>query len=164
MAGLASTDVTVKGDGLNFNVRSYKLERLIELDKVALVGDADTPTYYEIGDIPAGFVPRNVAIVEIKKYATPVGGSAPKVGVYLKGDSTKVVERTLGSAEGLTVGQLTGKNLTGAGETVCIAATAALTNGVIKIVLSGDMMTDVWDDGLGRDAFDPAEAIQHNMG
>ena len=149
MAAL-TTDATFKDNGLKWNVRSYLYERVIDFSKDVL----KATTNYEIGDLPAGFVPRNVAVIELVKTA-----SAATVGVYLKSDSTKLAERACGTSDGLTVGQVTGKNLAGAGDTLAVAVSAIPASGVVKIAVSGDMMTDVWDDGLKRDSFDPAEHI-----
>lgn len=161
-------DVTIKGKGLNFNVRSYLLERVFDLSKVKLAaavtsGGTTTNTYYEIGDLPKGFVPRNVAIVELKKQVTSTDEPAAKIGVYLKSDSAKLAERTLGTAEGVTVGQVTGKNLAGAGDAICIMVDKTPTNGLVKIAISGDVMTGAFDEGLKRDEHDPAEIVNREM-
>ena len=158
MAAL-TTDETIKGNGLNFNVRSYLLERVIDLSKVSLAASA----YYDIGNLPNGFVPRNVAIVELKKQVTSAAESAAKLGVYLKSDSAKLAERTLGTADGVTVGQVTGKNLAGAGDAICIMVDNVPTNGLVKVAISGDVMTGAFDEGLKRDEYDPAETVSREM-
>lgn len=162
-----TTDVSIKGNGLKFNVRSYKLERVLDLSMVNLAAavtssDVTTNTYYEIGDLPKGFVPRNVAIVELKKQVTSTTESAAKIGVYLKSDSAKLVERTLGTADGITVGQVSGKNLDGAGDTLCVTVDKTPTNGKVKVVVSGDVMTGAFDEGEKRDSYDEAEHVLTN--
>lgn len=159
MAALASTDTTIKGAGLDFNVRSYKLERKLDFNVASLTDS----TYYEIGDLPKGFVPRNVAIVELESPVKASGGTATTLGVYLKSDSAKLVERVLSTAKGLTVGQVTGKNLVGAGDTICVMVDNKPSNGLVKVVISGDMMTDYWDESLIQSSdFDPADHVRVN--
>lgn len=159
MAALASTDTTIKGAGLDFNVRSYKLERKLDFNVASLTGSA----YYEIGDLPKGFVPRNVAIVELESPVVASGGTATTLGVYLKSDSAKLAERVLSTAKGLTVGQVTGKNLVGAGDTICVMVDNKPSNGLVKVVISGDMMTDYWDESLIQSSdFDPADHVRVN--
>lgn len=150
-----TTNTTIKADGLKFNVRSYLIERVIDFSLIGLTAT----TNYEIGDLPKGFVPRNVAVIELVK-----AGAAGTCGVYLKSDSAKLAERTLGTAAGVTVGQVTGKNLAGAGDTICLALGAAQTTGKVKVAIAGDMMTGEWDEGIKNVApFDPAERVPTNM-
>lgn len=163
-----TTDTTIKGHGLRFDVRSYKLFRSIDFSLADLKGDATedettVSTYYEIGDLPPGFVPRNVALVELVKPPVAQGETGPKVGVYLKSDSAKLVERTLGTAAGVTVGQVTGKNLAGAGDTLCLTVDAPPARGRVKVVISGDLMTDVWDEGDKTEEITPASTVLTNM-
>ena len=87
------TDTTIKGHGLRFDVRSYKLFRSIDFSLADLKGDVkneDTTvsTYYEIGDLPPGFVPRNVALVELVKPPVAESETGAKVGVYLVASTT----------------------------------------------------------------------------
>lgn len=152
MAAL-TTDATVKGRGLKFNVRSYRLERVIDFSDVSL----SATTNYEVGDLPAGFVPRCAAVVEAVK-----AGASGTLGVYLKSDSTKLVERTLGAAAGHTAAAVSGKHLTGEAEAVCVALGAAQATGKVKVVLAGDLMTGAWDDGLADDPSDPAAHVKGN--
>ena len=162
------TDTTIKGHGLRFDVRSYKLFRSIDFSLADLKGDVkneDTTvsTYYEIGDLPPGFVPRNVALVELVKPPVAESETGAKVGVYLKSDGSKVVERTLGTAAGITVGQVTGKNLAGAGDALCLTVDAPPARGRVKVVISGDLMTDVWDEGDKTEEITPASTVLTNL-
>ncbi|MGN0845630.1 MAG: hypothetical protein ACI4QT_10490 [Kiritimatiellia bacterium] len=158
MAELASTNDTIKGAGLDFNVRSYKLERKLDFNLCSL----NKSTYYEIGDLPKGFVPRNVAIVELEM-PDATGDSAATIGIYLKSDSAKLVERVLSTEKGLTVGQVTGKNLDGAGDTICVMVDDTPANGLVKIVISGDMMTDYWDESIVQASdFNAADHVRVN--
>lgn len=152
-----TTNPTIKGDGLKFNVRSDKLERELDLSLVNLASG----TNYEIGDLPKGFVPRNVAIVELVKQDVG-GGSAAVLKVLLKSDSAELASRTLGTSDGITVGQVTGKNLEGAGDTICVSATNEPTNGKVKVVIAGDVMTGAFDEGSKRGEYDPKEHVRLN--
>lgn len=161
MAAL-TTDVTFKGDGIKFNVRSMKFERVIDFTQF----DFAAATYFEIGDLPAGFIPRAVGILELKKQDTSGGESAATFGVYLKEDGTKLAERTLGTDVGNTFALMTSADTgtgalspVGVGGTLAAYANRKPTTGLVKVVIAGDMMTDVWDEGAKRDSFDPAEHI-----
>lgn len=156
MAAL-TTDVTFKGDGIKFNVRSMKFERVIDFTQF----DLAAATYFEIGDLPAGFIPRAVGILELKKQDTSAGESAATFGVYLKEDSTKLAERTLGTDVGNTFALMTAGTTApvGVGGTLAVYANLKPSTGLVKVVVSGDMMTDVWDEGAKRDSFNPAEHI-----
>ena len=57
-----TNDKSILGDGLQWNVRSYMLERRIDF---AALDSLDTSKYYEIGTLPKGFVPRNIALVQL---------------------------------------------------------------------------------------------------
>lgn len=169
-----TTNTTIKGDGLKFNVRSYKLERVI--DFAAL--DFTASTYFEIGDLPAGFIPRAIGLLELVKQIVGSGGdaNAATLGVYLKSDSSKLVERTLGTAAGNTFALLTAAATSLASEVYTTALTPKAvagslcahvnnkpTNGKIKVVIAGDMMSDSWDDGIKNvEPFDPSEAVPAN--
>ncbi len=163
-----TTNTTIKGDGFKFNVRSGKIERVIDFTKL----DFSATTYFEIGDLPAGFIPRAIAVLELKRQDT-TAESAAAFGVYLKSDSSKLVERTLGTAVGNTFALLTGAATTAAstvytttltpkavGGTLAAYVDNKPTTGLVKVVIAGDMMSDEWDEGAKRDAFDPAEHIQ----
>ena len=157
MAAL-TTDVTFKGDGIKFNIRSMKFERVIDFTHF----DFTAATYFEIGDLPAGFIPRAVGILELKKQDTSAGESAATFGVYLAADGTKLAERTLGTDVGNTFALMIAKDTltpVGVGGTLAIYANLKPSTGLVKVVVSGDMMTDVWDEGAKRDSFDPAEHI-----
>lgn len=171
-----TTDTTIKGNGLRFDVRSYKLFRSLDFSLVQLGSSA----YYEIGNLPAGFVPRNVAIIELTR-----ASGACALAVYAKSDSAKLVERTLGTAAGMTVAAAQGATNTvtqasespfavsavtsvlGAGhvgETLCVKLGAASpATGKVKIVISGDLMTDVWDEGDKTGDITPASTVLTNM-
>lgn len=171
-----TTNTTIKGGGFKFNVRSYRLERVIDFSLL----DFTASTYFEIGDLPAGFVPRAIGIIELKKQVVGAGGdaSATTLGVYLKSDSSKLVERTLGTAEGNTFALMMKATTTasgsetlsyattlapvGVGGTLALCADAKPTNGKVKVVISGDIMAGVFDDGEKRDAYDEAEHVRTN--
>lgn len=173
-----STNTTLKGDGFKFNVRSYKIERVIDFSLVVFTASI----YFELGTLKDAFVPRNIAIVELIAQDTS-DESAATFGVYLKSDGSKLVERTLGSATGCTTAGLTKNSVTegtaaqdgtvsgtavtsaavGAGGTLCGYVNNKPTSGKVKIVISGDLMTDYWDEALGgATEFDPAEHVRTN--
>lgn len=163
MAAL-TTDASFLGDGMKFNVRSMKIERVIDFTQC----DFTAATYFEVGKLPDGFIPRAVGILELKKQDTSSGESASTFGVYLKEDGTKLAERTLGTAVGNTfalttacaVSSSTG-TLTplGVGGKVAVYVDKKPTTGLVKVVFAGDMMSGEWDEGAKRDSFDPAEHI-----
>lgn len=172
-----TTNTTIKGSGFKFNVRSYRLERVIDFTML----DFTASTYFEIGDLPAGFVPRAIGILELKKQVVGTGGdaSAATLGVYLKSDSSKLVERTLGTAEGNTFALMTAATSTstsgdssitttttlapvGVGGTLALYVNAKPTTGKVKVVVSGDIMAGVFDEGEKRDAYDEAEHVRTN--
>ena len=154
-------DTTIKGDGLKFNVRSYKLERLVDFAKVSLGAD----TEYELGDLPRGFVPRMAAVVELKSPSPTVSGegetltTTPTTATIVAKVGTGSASRTIGTAKGYTAAAITGVHLTDADVPVTLSTSAALTDGIVKVVLAGDVMTGAFDDGLGRDAFDPKDYV-----
>jgi len=69
-----SNDKSILGSGLQWNVRSYMLERRIDF---CVTGALDTSKYYEIGTLPKKFVPRNIALVQLTNV-----NSASTVKVY----------------------------------------------------------------------------------
>lgn len=145
-----TTDEKIKGNGLEWNVRSGMYERTIDFG-VAGLGSA---SYYEIGTFPKGFVPRNIAVVELEKANT-----ASTVGVFKKGDSASVVSGNVGGADlGFTVAAL---DATAVGETLAVKLGAAFTSGSVKIVVSGDQMTGVWDES--KRPVNPADAVPKNQ-
>jgi len=171
MAAL-TTNESFKGEGFKFNVRSGKIERVIDFTKF----DFTASTYFEIGDLPAGFIPRSIAVLELKKQDTSGGASAATFGIYLKSDSSKLVERMLGTAVGNTFALLTAATTTEAssayttvlapkavGGTLAAYVNNKPVTGLVKVVIAGDMMSDEWDEGIKRDAFDPAEHIQEKV-
>ena len=141
-------DTTIKGDGLKFNVRSYKLERLIDFSKVSLAKE----TEYELGDLPRGFVPRMAAVVELKSPSA----TATVVATVGAGKAS----RTVGADKGYTAAAVTGVHLTDETVAVTLSTSAELADGIVKVVLAGDVMTGAFDDGLGRDAFDPKDYVR----
>lgn len=148
MAALTGTDVSLKGDGFRFNVRSMKWERTLDFAEFAPAAS----TEYEIGDFPEGFVPRAVAVVEIR-----MADASATLTVKRKSDGTALASRTLGAGAGCTCAAFA--NAAGAAETLALSVTAAPKSGVVKVVVAGDEMTGAWDGGLGRDASDPAGAV-----
>ena len=140
-------DTTIKGDGLKFNVRSYKLERLIDFSKVSLAKE----TEYELGDLPRGFVPRMAAVVELKSPSA----TATVVATVGAGKAS----RTVGADKGYTAAAVTGVHLTDETVAVTLSTSAELADGIVKVVLAGDVMTGAFDDGLGRGAFDPKDYV-----
>jgi hypothetical protein len=140
-------DTTIKGDGLKFNVRSYKLERLVDFSKVSLAKE----TEYELGDLPRGFVPRMAAVVELKSPSA----AATVVATVGAGKAS----RTVGTDKGYTAAAVTGVHLTDETVAVTLSTSAELADGIVKVVLAGDVMTGAFDDGLGRDAFDPKDYV-----
>lgn len=140
-------DTTIKGDGLKFNVRSYKLERLIDFSKVSLAKE----TEYELGDLPRGFVPRMAAVVELK--------SPSATATIVANVGAGKASRTVGAGRGYTAAAVSGVHLTDETVAVTLSTSAELADGIVKVVLAGDVMTGAFDDGLGRDAFDPKDYV-----
>ena len=166
-----TNDKSILGDGLQWNVRSYMLERRIDF---AALEALDTSKYYEIGTLPKGFVPRNIALVQL----TGVDAA-----------STIKAYKTVESAEAGTATELASLSatVTGAPATVfkpfdagVVASTAATVTpsmeaqlavkvgaafrkGVVKVVISGDWMTGYFDAALdGGTDFDPADHVRTN--
>ncbi len=168
MAAL-TTDTTLKGDGLKYNVRSGKIERVIDFSTFALAA----ATNYEIGDLPDGFIPRAIGILELKKQIVGDGGdaSAATVSVKVKGDGSTLASRTLGTAVGntfaLTMSGAVSSSVatiapTAVGATLCITTSAAIKTGLVKIVIAGDMMEGVFDANEARGDYDPAKHVRVN--
>ena len=85
MADISSTNKNILGQGLLWNARSGMLERVVDFAAFA----ADTASYFEIGTLPKGFVPRNIALVQL----TGVD-SANTVKVYKTKDSVELASIT----------------------------------------------------------------------
>ncbi|MGN0846435.1 MAG: hypothetical protein ACI4RA_03510 [Kiritimatiellia bacterium] len=145
------------GDGLQWNVRSYLFERVLDF---SLMGTVDPSAYYEIGTLPKGFVPRNVAIIELAKVR-----ASGTVDVYStvedaeSGSATKLASLAVGGATpGFVAAALATANAQ-----LAVKAGAAFTGGKVKIAISGDLMTGYWDDSLGATGdFDAGEYVQVN--
>lgn len=166
-----TNDKSLLGDGLQWNVRSYMLERRIDF---AALEALDTSKYYEIGTLPKGFVPRNIALVQLTGVDTA---------------STFKVYKTVESADSGTATELASLSATATGDPATVfkpfdagvvastAATvtpsmeaqlavkvgAAFKKGVVKVVVSGDWMTGYFDAALdGGTDFDPADHVRMN--
>lgn len=163
-------DKTILGDGLKWNVRSYLFERVVDF---SLMGKVDASAYYEIGTLPKGFVPRNVAIVELVK-----ASSSSTVKLYKtvedasSGSATEVASATVGG-DGLAmeIKPFDKASVSSTEATVtpsldaqlAIKAGAAFTHGKVKIAISGDLMTGYWDESLGTSGdFDAADGVPVN--
>ena len=166
-----TNDKSILGDGLQWNVRSYMLERRIDF---AALEALDTSKYYEIGTLPNGFVPRNIALVQLTGVNTA---------------STVKLFKTVEDAESGTASELASLTATATGAPATVfkpfdagvvdssAATvtpsmdaqlavkvgSAFTKGVVKVVVSGDWMTGYFDAALdGGTDFDPADHVRAN--
>ncbi len=152
-----SNDKTILGDGLKWNVRSYLYEKVVDF---SLMEKVDASAYYEVGALPRGFVPRNVAIVELAR-ASDLG----EVKVYstvedvANGSATEVASLNVGGAD---LG-FAAKAFADMDATLALKAGVAFTGGKIKVAVSGDMMTGHWDEALGTSGeFDPADGVSVN--
>ena len=169
---------TFLGKGLEWNVRSYLFEKVIDF---SLMGTLDTGAYYEIGTLPKGFVPRNLAIIELAKasasstvkvYKTvedaengsvteiaslSVGGDTP--GFVAKSMQTTTVTQAGTSpyaVSGVAIGSLADAQL-------AVKVGSAFTGGKVKIAISGDLMTGYWNDALGATGdFDAGDHVRVN--
>ena len=158
-----TNDKSILGDGLQWNVRSYMLERRIDFSALEAL---DTSKYYEIGTLPKGFVPRNVALVQLTGVDTA---------------STVKLFKTVESAEAGTATELSSLSATATGEPaavfkpfdaggapsmeaqLAVKVGAAFRKGVVKVVISGDWMTGYFDAALdGGTDFDPADHVRTN--
>lgn len=163
------TDTTFKGDGLKYNVRSDKIERVIDFSEFGFSAGVN----YEIGDLPDGFIPRAIGILELKKQVVGDGGdaAASTVSVKIKSDSSTLASRTLGTDVGNTFalavsGAVSASTATitpvGVGATLCVVASTDVSTGLVKVVISGDMMEGVVDADEARGVYDPAEHVRTN--
>ena len=167
-----SNDKTFLGDGLKFNVRSYLLEKVLDF---GLMKPIDTSKYYEIGTLPNGFVPRNIAIIELDKASSSStlkvyktvedasNGSATEIAsLNVGGDTLGFTAKPMDAA---TVASTTATITPSIGAQLAVKAGAAFTGGKVKVAISGDKMTGYWNDSLeetGGD-FDPGEHVRVNM-
>ena len=165
-----SNNKTFLGDGLKWNVRSYLLEKVIDF---SLMGTVDTSAYYEIGTLPKGFVPRNIAIIELVK-----ASASSTVKVYKTvesgsdGSATEIASLAVGGGTlGFTAKPIDTAAVASSTATVtpsmnaqlAVKAGSAFTGGKVKIVVSGDQMTGYWDDSLGGDGkFDAGDHVHVN--
>ena len=176
-----SNDKSILGSGLQWNVRSYMLERRIDF---GVTGALNTSNYYEIGTLPKGFVPRNIALVQltnvnsastVKVYKTvedAENGSATEIAslsataspnapaaVYKPFDAIAV---TQSSSSPYAVSAATVTPSTGA--QLAIKVGAGFTKGVVKVVISGDWMTGYFDEALdGASDFNAADHVRKNI-
>ena len=169
-----SNDKSILGNGLNENVRSYLLERVIDF---GVMGSVSTDAYYEIGTLPKGFVPRNIAVIELSK-----ASASSTVKVYKtvedasSGSATEIASCSVGgdtlgytAASMLTVsgtapdggGSITSVSVGSlANAQLAIKAGSAFTAGRVKVAISGDFMTGIWDEGEKAPPIKPTVAIQ----
>ena len=167
-----SNNKTFLGDGLKANVRSYLLEKVIDFSQM---GTVDTSAYYEIGTLPKGFVPRNIAIIELDKASA---SSTVKVYKTVEDDSsgsaTEVASLNVGGStlgfmakpmDSATVSSSTATVTPSLEAQLAVKAGAAFTGGKVKVAISGDLMTGYWNDALvgqGGD-FDAGDHVRVNM-
>jgi len=162
-----SNDKTILGDGLRENVRSYMLERVLDFAQFA----PNSNTYFEIGTLPPGFVPRNVAILQL----TPAN-TASAVTLYKtvedssSGTATAIVSASLTSAAPLasafaafdkgTVASSASTVTPSVGAQLAVKTDAGFTAGRVKVVISGDRMAGPWDFGdASAPPIAPADAV-----
>lgn len=174
-----SNDKTFLGNGLNENVRSGNLERVLDF---AVMKPA-TSTYYEIGTLPDGFVPRNIAILQLtpasaaatfKVYKTvedASDGSAVEIAgittatsgtmaTAFKPFDTIATEVTQSSSSPYAVSAVSATVTPGVGTQLAVGVGSAFTSGRVKVVISGDQMAGVWDEGDKAPPIKPTVAIK----
>lgn len=166
-----SNDKTFLGDGLKFNVRSYLLEKVLDF---GLMKPIDTSKYYEIGTLPKGFVPRNIAIIELDKASA---SSTLKVYKTVEdasnGSATEVASLNVGgSTLGFAANPMDAAAVVSSTATVtpsleaqlAVKAGAAFTGGKVKVAISGDMMTGYWNESLENTSgdFDAGDHVRVN--
>ena len=170
-----SNDKSILGNGLNENVRSYMLERVLDFGLIKPL----TSNYYEIGTLPAGFVPRNIAILlltpasaasTVKVYKTvedESSGSATEIasvttatsgtlGTVFKPFDGIVVEQSSSSPYAVSSAAITPSM----GAQLAVKVGSAFTAGRVKIVISGDQMAGIWDEGDKNPSIKPSVAVQ----
>lgn len=176
-----SNDKSILGSGLQWNVRSYMLERRIDF---GVTGELDTSKYYEIGTLPKGFVPRNIALVQltnvnsastVKVYKTVEdadNGSATEIAslsataspnapaTLFKPFDAAAVSATVASTSATGTGTITPSM----DAQLAVKVGAGFTKGVVKVVISGDWMTGYFDEALdGVSDFNPADHVKNNV-
>ena len=167
-----SNDKSILGSGLQWNVRSYMLERRIDF---GVTGALDTSKYYEIGTLPKGFVPRNIALVQLTNV-----NSASTVKVYKTVEDADSGSATEIASLSATASPNAPASVFKPFDTGVVASTAAtvtpsmdaqlavkvgagFTKGVVKVVISGDWMTGYFDEALdGAEDFNPADHVRVN--
>ncbi len=168
-----SNDKSILGSGLQWNVRSYMLERRIDF---GVTGELDTSKYYEIGTLPKGFVPRNIALVQltnvnsastVKVYKTvedASNGSATEIA-SLSATASPNAPATLFKPFDPGVVDSTAATVTPSMDAqLAIKVGAGFTKGVVKVVISGDWMTGYFDEALdGASDFNAADHVRKNI-
>ena len=168
-----SNDKSILGSGLQWNVRSYMLERRIDF---GVTGALDTSKYYEIGTLPKGFVPRNIALVQLTNV-----NSASTVKVYKtvedasNGSATEIASLSATASPNapaklfkpFDVGAVADSKATitpSMDAQLAIKVGAGFTKGVVKVVISGDWMTGYFDEALdGASDFNAADHVRKNI-
>ena len=166
-----SNDKGILGGGLQWNVRSYMLERRIDFGEL---DGLDTSKYYEIGTLPKGFVPRNVALVQLtnvdsastvklfKTVEDADNGSATEIAslsATATGEPAKVFKPFDAGVVASTAATVTPSM----DAQLAIKVGAAFKKGVVKVVISGDWMTGYFDAALdGGTDFNPADHVRVN--
>ncbi|MBO7688628.1 MAG: hypothetical protein J6V72_19780 [Kiritimatiellae bacterium] len=174
-----SNNKSILGQGLLWNARSGMLERVIDFAKAGL---ASTDAYYEIGTLPKGFVPRNIAILQLAK-----ANAASTVKVYKtvedadSGSATEIASvttatsGTLGTVfkpfDGIAVEQSSSSPYAvssaavtpSMGAQLAVKLGSAFTSGIVKVVISGDRMAGIWDDGDAAPPITPKDAVPVNL-
>ena len=167
-----SNDKSILGGGLQWNVRSYMFERRIDF---GVTGALDTSKYYEIGTLPKGFVPRNIALVQltnvnsastVKVYKTvedASNGSATEIA-SLSATASPNAPATLFKPFDAGVVASTAATVTPSMDAqLAVKVGAGFTKGVVKVVISGDWMTGYFDEALdGVGDFNPADHVRVN--
>ena len=169
-----SNDKSILGSGLQWNVRSYMLERRIDF---GVTGALDTSKYYEIGTLPKGFVPRNIALVQLTNV-----NSASTVKVYKtvedasNGSATEIASLSATASPnapaklfkpfdpGVVVASTAATVTPSMDAQLAIKVGAGFTKGVVKVVISGDWMTGYFDEALdGASDFNAADHVRKNI-
>ena len=168
-----SNDKSILGSGLQWNVRSYMLERRIDF---GVTGALDTSKYYEIGTLPKGFVPRNIALVQLtnvnsastfKVYKTvedASNGSATEIA-SLSATASPNAPATLVKPFDAGVVDSTAATVTPSMDAqLAVKVGAAFTKGLVKVVISGDWMTGYFDEALDEASdFNAADHVRKNV-
>ena len=173
-----SNDKSLLGQGLLWNARSGMLERVVDFSQFS----ADTSEYYEIGTLPAGFVPRNIAVIQLtnvnsastfKVYKTvedDSSGSATEIA-SVSATATGAGATVFKPFDGIEVEQSSSSPYAVSSAAVApsmdaqlaVKAGAAFTKGIFKVVISGDRMAGVWDEGDKNPPITPKDAVAVNL-